>query len=242
MFTRLRDLRVGYHRQMHVLARWLVAALVVSVALAWWPASAQSLENAPLGTIALAFRIAFTALVAVVVPVYLIKYGPANFLWFSDIGLLGIFAALWLENALLGSMMALAVLLPETVWLVSFLSGVLARGRAISTLASYMFDPSIPLYLRVLSSSFHLALPPGALWLIYRYGYDERALVAQTLLAWIVLPLTLWLAPPAKNINWVRGFGHPPRTPLPLPTHFALVMLLYPLAIYAPTHWLLARF
>ena len=56
-----------------------------------------------------------------------------------------------------------------------------------------------------------------------------------------VLPLTLWLAPPEKNVNWVRGFGHPPRSAVPLPAHFALVMLMYPLAIYLPTHWLLTR-
>jgi hypothetical protein len=188
-----------------------------------------------------ALRILFTVLVAVIVPVYLVKYGPANFLWFSDIGLLGIFAALWLEDELLGSMMALAVLLPETLWLVSFVTGALAKDRAVSTLATYMFDVRIPLYLRLLSAAFHLALPPGALWLVYRYGYDDRALVAQTLLAWTVLPLTLWLAPPEKNVNWVRGFGHPPRSAVPLPAHFALVMLMYPLAIYLPTHWLLTR-
>ncbi len=120
------------------------------------------------------------------------------------------------------------------------MSGALTKGRGVSTLASYMFDARIPLYLRILSSAFHLALPPGALWLVYRYGYDESGLVAQTLLAWIVLPLSLWLSPPEKNVNWVRGFGHPPRRRLPLPVHFAFVMLLYPLAIYLPTHSLLA--
>jgi hypothetical protein len=185
------------------------------------------------------FRILFAVLVAVVVPVYIVKYGPSNFLWFSDIGLFGICAALWLEHSLLGSMMALAILLPETLWLVSFVSGAVARQRGVTTLAAYMFDVSIPFYLRALSGAFHLALPPGALWLVYRYGYDDRALIAQTLLAWLVLPATLWLTPPEKNVNWVRGFGHPPRLWVPLPLHFALVMLASPLLIYLPTHLLL---
>jgi hypothetical protein len=189
-----------------------------------------------------AFRGVFTGLVAVVVPVYLVKYGPSNFLWFSDVGLLGICAALWLGDRLLGSMMALAVLLPEMLWLVSFVTGAVARGRGATTLATYMFDAGIPLYLRLLSGVFHVALPPGALWLVYRYGYDDWALAAQTLLAWLVLPASLWLAPPEKNVNWVRGFGHPPRSPLVLRWHFALVMLVYPLGIYLPTHWLLERF
>jgi hypothetical protein len=105
-----------------------------------------------------------------------------------------------------------------------------------------MFDPRISLFMRALSGAFHFALPPAALWVVYRYGYDERALIAQTLLAWLVLPVTLWLAPAEKNINWVRGLGHPPRPRLPLAAHFALMMLAYPLLIYLPTHWLLERY
>ena len=214
-------------------------ALAAGAALAWSVAFAQPPHAAEIDSVTWAFRVLFTVLVAVVVPVYLVKYGPSNFLWFSDIGLFGLFAALWLEHRLLGSMMALAVLLPETLWLVSFVSGAIARGRGVTTLATYMFDTRIPLYLRLLSCAFHLALPPAAVWLVYRYGYDARALAAQTALAWIVLPATLWLTPAEKNVNWVRGFGHPPRTPLSLPLHFALVMLVWPLVIYWPTHWLL---
>jgi hypothetical protein len=197
------------------------------------------MDPALVDAIGVGFRVLFTVLVAIVIPVYFVKYGPANFLWFSDIGLFGICAALWLEQPLLGSMMALAILLPETVWLVSFVSGAVAKQHSVTTLATYMFDARIPFYLRALSGAFHLALPPGALWLVYRYGYDDRALIAQTLLAWLVLPATLWLAAPDKNVNWVRGFGHPPRLSMPLSLHFGLVMLAAPLLIYLPTHLLL---
>lgn len=176
-------------------------------------------------------------MVAVIVPVYLRQYGASNFLWFSDIALFGVLAALWLENAFISSMMALAVLVPEIVWVVSFLSGLL-RGRSTTTLAAYMFDRNIPRYLRALSL-FHLALPPAMLWLLYRYGYDERALPAQTLLAWVVLPASLAFTPPHKNVNWVRGLGHPPQSPLPLPWHFTMMMVIYPLLVYLPTHLLL---
>ena len=98
---------------------------------------------------------------------------------------------------------------------------------------------AIPLYLRLLSCSFHFSLPPGALWLVYRYGYDERALVVQTMLAWVVLPATLWLAPAGKERQLGARFGHPPRRRVSLGVHFALVMLMFPLAIYLPTHFLL---
>jgi hypothetical protein len=227
---------------MHFGAKSVVAALALGAVSASFHAVAQPPDVPLVDAVTVGFRVLFAVLVAVVVPVYLVKYGPANFLWFSDIGLLGIAAALWLEHRLLGSMMALAVLLPETLWLLSFVTGAIARERGVTTLATYMFDGRIPFYLRALSGAFHLALPPGALWLVYRYGYDDRAFVAQTLLAWLVLPATLWLAPPQKNVNWVRGFGHPPRRTIPLPLYFALVMLAYPLLVYLPTHWLLARY
>jgi hypothetical protein len=224
---------------MSIPAKAVTFAVAIVALTASSPLAAQTLDPPVIDAVTVGFRVLFAVLVVIVVPVYLVKYGPANFLWFSDIGLLGICAALWLEQPLLGSMMALAVLLPETLWLVSFVTGAIARERGVTTLATYMFDARIPLYLRVLSGAFHLALPPGALWLVYRYGYDDRALLAQTVLAWLVLPATLWLAPPEKNINWVRGFGHPPRRWLPLPWHFVLVMAVYPLLIYLPTHALL---
>ena len=223
-------------------AKSVMAALTVATLAASSLAPAQTFDPPLIEAVRVSVQAFFTVLVAVIVPVYLVKYGPANFLWFSDIGLLGICIALWLEHRLLGSMMALAVLLPETLWLLSFVSGAIAKGRGVTTLATYMFDARIPLFLRALSGAFHLALPPGALWLVFQYGYDDRAFLAQTLLAWLVLPATLWLAPPEKNVNWVRGLGHPPRRLIPLPLHFGLMMLIYPVLIYLPTHLLLARY
>jgi hypothetical protein len=218
---------------------YALLAVAIGGSIAWPLALGQPLDAHTPEAVTIVLRALFTALVAVIVPVYFVKYGPANFLWFSDIGLFGITAALWLESPLLGSMMALCVLLPETLWLVSLLTGVLTRGRAATTLAAYMFDAKIPRHLRALSLVFHTALLPGALWLVYRYGYDSRALGAQWLLAWIVLPATLWLAPRQKNINWVHGFGHPPRTPFRPGLHFALMLLVYPALVYLPAHWLL---
>ena len=61
-------------------------------------------------------KLAHTAFVAVLVPVYASRYGFGNFLWFSDVALLGSVAALWLEDALLASTLAVAVLGPELAW------------------------------------------------------------------------------------------------------------------------------
>src|SRR5205814_618349 len=65
------------------------------------------------GEIPLWIKVAYTLMVAVIVPVYLAYYGPANFLWFSDVALVVTGVALWLESPLLVSMMTVGVLLPE---------------------------------------------------------------------------------------------------------------------------------
>ena len=188
-------------------------------------------------TIPLSIKLAYTAMVAVILPVYAVHYGWRNFLWFSDIALIGTAAALWLESALLASMMAVAVLLPELLWSVSFLGRLLFGIRA-TDLAGYMFDPAKPRYLRALSL-FHLVLLITLLWLIARLGYDARALIAQTALAWIVLPVTYAVVRPHdENINWVYGLGERQRRLSPR-AYLALLMLAFPVLLYLPTHFAL---
>jgi hypothetical protein len=59
--------------------------------------------------IPLGLKVVYTIFVCALVPIYWREYGPANFLWFSDIALLALVPALWLENALLVSMLAISV-------------------------------------------------------------------------------------------------------------------------------------
>ena len=180
-------------------------------------------------------RIPFTLFVAVLIPVYWYHYGPGNFLWFSDIALCAVLIALWTGNRLVYSMMAIGVLPLETIWTADFLSG----GRLIG-LAAYMFDTALPLYLRALSL-FHLMLPPLILWMLIAQGYDRRALGAQTLLAWAVLPLSFVLTSPEDNINWVRGIGPDAALALPPLVYLGLYMALLPVVVFLPMHLLLTR-
>ena len=191
------------------------------------------------GDIALWIKLAYSAMLAVVVPVYIVSWGWRNFLWFSDIALIGTGIALWLESSLLASMMALAVLVPELVWNASYF-GRLLFGARVTDLAGYMFDPGKPRFVRALSL-FHVPLPIVLLWLLHQLGYDPRALPAQTLLAWVVLPLTYAVTTPAdENINWVRGLGnHTVQTRLPPLAWLAIVMAAFPIGLYLPTHALL---
>ena len=182
-------------------------------------------------------KLAYTLFVAVTVAVYAVKWGPGNFLWFSDIALIGTVPALWLESGLLAGMMTLAILLPEILWNLSFFVQ-LATRRRVSGLTDYMFDRSKPLYLRALSL-FHVFLPVLLVWMISRLGYESRALAAQTILAWVVLPLSYWLTKPEENVNWVRGFNNGLQKRVPQIAYLGLLMIGFPVLIYLPTHFLL---
>ena len=191
------------------------------------------MDGHPIG---LGIKVGYTFFLVVLVPVYWAHYGPRNFLWFSDIALLGSGLAVWLESPLLASMMALAVLLPELVWNLDFF-GRLLTGHAMLGMSGYMFDRALPRYLRALSL-FHVLLPVWLVWLVSRLGYDRRAWVGQSLLAAVVLPVTYWLTEPVENVNWVHGLGAPRRRRHPW-IYLALLILSFSLVLYLPPHLVL---
>lgn len=183
-------------------------------------------------------KIAYTAMVMLIVPVYAVAWGWRNFLWFSDITLIGTGIALWLESSLLASMMTLAVLVPDVVWCASYFGRLLFGIRA-TDLAGYMFDSSKSRFVRALSL-FHVAMPVVQLWALHELGYDSRALAAQTLVAWVVLPITFAVTRPAdENINWVRAPDALAARVPPL-AWLAFIMVAFPVALYLPTHLLLS--
>lgn len=186
-------------------------------------------------------KLAYTGFVAMLVPAYWWQYGPANFLWGSDVALLLTLLGLWLESSMLISMMALAVLLPELGWIIDFAVRIVAGPEVVDFRgSSYMFEPDIPLFVRGLSL-FHIALPVLLLWAIHRLGYRRKALLGQTLLCWVVLPASYLVSDPVANINWVFGFGDTAQPWLPGPAYLLLLMGLYPLLLYLPSHLLLRR-
>lgn len=187
-------------------------------------------------------KLPYTLFVGLLVPVYWLERGPANFLWASDIALLAMVPALWCEQRLVASMMAVGVLIPEIVWSVDFLVRLLTGADVVGFDATgYMFDAQLSLRFRALSL-FHVLLPALLVWTVHRLGYDRRALLGQTLLAWAVLPACYAFTDPARNINWVFGFGDPPQTFLPGFWHVAFLMVTVPVLVYWPTHAALNHF
>ncbi|NMT65048.1 membrane-associated protein [Marinobacter orientalis] len=181
-------------------------------------------------------KMSYTLLVMVIIPVYWRDLGPANFLWFSDIALILLVPALWLENRLISSTMAVGVLFLESVWVLDFISG----GNIIR-IAAYMFDPELETHIRILSGLFHLVLPPLLFYLLYRLGYDRRALALQMLIAAVTLPITYLVTEPESNINWVYGLAEPQQILPPL-LYLVLLFLALTVCIYLPSHWLFKRF
>jgi hypothetical protein len=178
------------------------------------PVAARERVAVPAHKIPLAAKVAGTIFLAVFVPVYLHTYGPTNFLWFCDAALILTVMGMWLESSLLISMCAVGILLPQCLWLVDF--GANFLGFHFLNLTSYMFDPHLPLFTRGLSL-FHGWLPLLLVWLLFRLGYDKKALPAWTGLAAGLVLVCYFFTPPAGahlasanvpiNINYLYGFN-----------------------------------
>jgi hypothetical protein len=199
--------------------------------------------------IPLAAKVAVTAFLAVLVPVYLHTYGPTNFLWFCDAALILTVVGMWLESSLLISMCAVGILLPQCLWLADFGSNLLSFH--FLDLTGYMFDPHLPLFTRGLSL-FHGWLPLLLVWLMVRVGYDKRALSAWTSVAAGLMLICYFFTPPAGahpanpnlpiNINYLYGFNdQQPQHWVNQNFYVVLWFAVLWLAAFFPTHLILRK-
>lgn len=182
-------------------------------------------------------KVAYTLFVLILIPVYWKHWGPANFLWFSDVALFVSVVALWIESKLLASMMAVGVLLPELYWNLELMVRLLTGAR-LAGLTDYMWNSKHPLFLRLLSL-FHVFLPAIIILMLVKFGYDPSAIYFQTILAWAVLFLCYKLTPPSANINWTFGLGNSPQHKIPSQYFLLLLMAAYPILVFLPTHLIL---
>lgn len=196
-------------------------------------------------------KLAYTAFVAVLVPVYWSYYGPTNFLYFCDVALFMGLAALWLESPLLASAALVGIFMPQMLWCADFFAELF--GYHLTGLTGYMFETRWPFYLRFLSF-FHFWLPFFLLYLVWRLGYDWRGVVLWIALAWAVLLVCYFVMPmPGAqgdneylpvNINYVYGFSvEHEQTWMDRRLYFALLLVVLPSLIILPAHlvfwWLL---
>jgi hypothetical protein len=181
-------------------------------------------------------KIAWTVWLIVWAPVYWHRYGLQNFLFFCDIGNVLIGIGLWLESGLIFSWVACGLLLFQTLYTVD-LTGALITGHHLIGGTEYMFDPYLPLWIRLLSL-FHVVTPFLLLWGIKTLGYDRRGWKLQTLMTWIVVPINYFWRP-EKDVNWARGLFFQQQHTMPGFVYLLGYLILVPLCVYLPTHWLL---
>jgi hypothetical protein len=193
--------------------------------------------------------VAYTLFVAVLIPCYWRTYSPWNFLYFCDVALLVTLVAIWTESRFLVSLEAVSILLPQTVWLIDF--AVRACGGHLLGMTDYMFNPSIPPFIRALSL-FHGWLPILLVYLLSRLGYDTRAFIWQSVIGVGLLLVCFFLAPRpppppdrpnmAVNVNYVWGpDDRHPQTWMPPGVYLALLCAVSVFGIYLPTHLVLRK-
>jgi hypothetical protein len=204
----------------------------------------------PLARIPLVVKLAFTAFMTVLVPVYWAEYGPTNFLYFCDLALFFTLVAVWRESALLAGMAAVGIILPQMLWCADFMAHL--AGLKLLGLTNYMFDAHRSKFLRGLSC-FHGWLPFLLLFLVRRLGYDRRALPAWTAVAWGAMVISYFLlpAPGARlanplapvNVDYVYGLSDTvAQAWLPGWMWFGFLLAALPVVILLPSHWFLCRF
>ena len=195
--------------------------------------------------IPLVVKLAYTLFLCILVPIYLRDYGWTNFLYYCDVALLMTLVAVWREEPLWVSMPAVGILLPQAFWMLDFL------GRCIElpfcTMTEYMFDPSRSRFTRGLSL-FHFWLPIFLVWLLWRLGYDRRAVFRWSGLAWVLMLVCYFCMPAPSpditdrdlpvNINYVYGMSGQQEWMHPL-AYLGLLLVALPVCVYVPTHLVL---
>lgn len=182
-------------------------------------------------------KIAWTVWLLVWAPVYWRQYGAQNFLFFCDIGNILIGFGLWLESALIFSWVACGLLVIQSLYAIDLVGAVLTGDHIIGG-TEYMFDPNLPLFIRLLSL-FHVVTPPLLLWAIWRLGYDPRGWKFQTATAWIVVPINhFWR--PEMDVNWARGLFFREQQVMPGWAYLLGYLIGITVCIYLPTHLFLA--
>jgi hypothetical protein len=213
-------------------------------------------------------KVLYTAFIAVVIPIYLKRYGPTNFLYFCDVAFMTTLIGMWLESSVILSAALVGIFMPQMLWVADFIFELgnflhlfgADRKIHLTGMTEYMFRP--PWFLRFLSF-YHFWLPFFLLYLVWCVGYDKRGFLAWVGIAWVVLTVCYAFMPepsPNKhpvsgellrdpdmpaNINYVYGLTgeEHKQGSMDEDSYFGLYLVTLVVGIYLPTHllfwWLL---
>jgi hypothetical protein len=181
-------------------------------------------------------RCAAVAWLAIWIPAYWRTWGAANFLHLCDIAVIVTCVGLLTNSALLISSQAVGSLLVDLAWMLDA-GWHLVRGRGLLGGADYLFDPSYPLWVRLLTF-FHVVMPVLLLWAVGRIGYDRRGWPLQCAIALPAFVAARFTAP-SQNINFAFTDPFIHRSWGPPAAHVIISWLFMALVVYLPTHLVL---
>ena len=209
-------------------------------------------------------KLAYTAFMALMIPVYLKNYGPTNFLYFCDVAAVMTLVAIWIESPIILSSALVGAFIPQMLWVIDFFYEVAnafqlaGPGYEIhfTGMTGYMFDATKPFFLRFLSF-FHFWLVFLLIYLVWAVGYDKRGLALWTGIAWVLVTVCyVWMPPCSPLKDSAGNYLRDPNKPLNInyvyniasdnepqnwmePNWYFAVYLGALVAIYVVTHLLL---
>lgn len=187
-----------------------------------------------------AARWGFTAWMVAWVTVILANQGPQNFFWLCNMAQFIVLYAVWRRDRLLLSSQAGMVCLVGLVWSLDFLLALLLDGRSLTGFTAYMFSDELSLVARA-SSLYHMGLPPFLLWLLWRTGYDDRGPWLQCLIGAVGIVGGWLFTEPYRNVNWIHEPLGMEQTWMPDGLWVLAVLVIYPLVLFFPGHFLVRR-
>ncbi|KGQ18778.1 putative transmembrane protein [Lysobacter dokdonensis DS-58] len=173
------------------------------------------------------------AWLAVYVPAYAHAYGAWHFLMLCNLGVLLTVAGIVFDRPLLLGSQAVAAPGIFVAWIAD--AGVrLATGAHLHGGTAYMWDPAVPVLVRVLSL-YHLAWPFVLAWALDRRGYDRRGLWLQLGIAAATFAVGVVLASPTENLQYV---WHAPGATVAVQSPWTRACVLFAslAAVYVVTH------
>lgn len=176
---------------------------------------------------------------AVYVPSYTLAYGPLDFLFLCNVGVLVTALAVLAGSRLWLSTQAVAAPAIGIAWGLDA-GWRLATGRFLYGGTEYMWDPRYPLFTRLLSL-YHVVWPVLVLLWVRRIGYDRRGWALQSAVAAVALVVSRLATSASDNVNFAFRdpfFGH---SFTPAAFHLLAVWGALALVAYGATHAALTR-
>ncbi len=148
----------------------------------------------------LASIVFFTVSFNQLVHVFYEGFDWAELLWFCDLMSFVLAYALWTKNRFLLSVVFLASVPAQFMWIVDFFMNLFGTGFGRT---DWLFEDSYLWITPYISTIMHAILIPFSAWGIWKYGFSKRAILGVYFIIVTLLPITYFFSDPTINRNCV---------------------------------------